>query len=72
MAPTYFISASDVLNGNVSDEARLIQGDAFHAAFPGGFHFPMQLHKLVVFKAVDAGRVERCLVDQAAQVVVIA
>lgn len=31
----------------------------------------MQTHQRVVFKAIDAWRVECCLVDQAAQVVVI-
>lgn len=71
-APTCFDSGSRVLNGNISDEAGFIQRNSVHAAFSGGFHLPMQTHQRVVFKAIDAWRVECCLVDQAAQVVVIA
>lgn len=71
-APTRSGSGSGVLDGNVPDEAGLIQRNSVHAAFPRGFHFSVQTHQRVVFKAIDAWRVERCLIDQATQVVVIA
>lgn len=55
----------------IFDESRFIQRDTFHAAFPRRFHLLMQLYQSLIVKAVDAGFVERSLVDQATQVIEI-
>lgn len=55
----------------IFDESRFIQRDTFHAAFPSSFHLPMQLNQGLIVKAINAGFIERSLVDQTAQVVEI-